>query len=441
MIDKNNIQITDILFSDIVDSPMHCILVKVKTNVGIEGYGEVRDGASRAYLQVLRSRLIGKNPLEVEKIFRRVKQFGHHARQGGGVSGIEIALWDIVGKVYQIPIYQMLGGRFRSKIRVYCDTDIEGKNTGKAMGEALRKRLEHGYTVLKMDLGIDLLWDVPNALSAPLGLLDEIKEAREYNPVARNLSKEERVQREKHFDVQNIAHPFTGIQITEVGLDYLENYVKEVRDIIGYDVPLAIDHLGHISVNECIRLGKRIEKYNIAWMEDAIPWTDIEGLRKLSSSIDIPVCTGEDIYLAENFLPLLENRVVNYIHPDILTTGGISETKKIADLAEKHNVAMAIHMAESPIACLAAAHVATAVQNFFALEFHSNDVPWWSQLVNLYEGGLINNGLIEVSDAPGLGIESLNDDVIAQHLHPDYPELWSTNVDWNTDYSNDRLWS
>ena len=125
--------------------------------------------------------------------------------------------------------------------------------------------------------------------------------------------------------------------------------------------------------------------------------------------------------------------------PDILTAGGILETKKIGDMAEEYGVQMNLHMAESPIACMAAVHVAAATRNFMSLELHSVDVPWWGDLVNpalRYDGGFIT-----VPDAPGLGIESLNEDLIQKHLHADFPEAWAPTDEWDKEWSNDRQWS
>ena len=153
----SDLRITDLRVADIVGAPMHCTLVKIYTNQGLVGYGEVRDGADRKFILALKSRLIGENPCNIDKLFRRIKQFGGHARQGGGVCGVEIALWDLAGKAYGVPIYQMLGGKFRDKIRIYCDTDVEGKHTGIDMGKALKARMDKGFTFLKMDLGIDLI--------------------------------------------------------------------------------------------------------------------------------------------------------------------------------------------------------------------------------------------------------------------------------------------
>ena len=439
----SELRITDMRVVDIVDAPMHCTILKIMTNQGITGYGEVRDGGSRNFALALKSRIIGENPCNIDKIFRRLKQFGGHARQGGGVCAIELALWDLAGKAYGIPVYQMLGGKFRDKIRCYADTDVEGKHTGKQMGEALKKRMEKGFTFLKMDLGIDLLYDEPGALSAPLGFVQELKEASEnYNPILRNVSMEERDKRNRWYDIQNIPHSFTGIQVTEHGYDLLEQYVKDVREVIGYEVPLAIDHFGHIGVESCIKLAKRIEKYNIAWMEDMIPWQLTNQYARLAKSTAVPICTGEDIYLKENFKPLLESGGVSVIHPDILTVGGVLELKKVGDMAQDYGVAMAIHMAETPISAMAAAHVSAATENFYVQEFLSVDVPWWNDLVKKgVKAPIVDNGYITVSDLPGFGIEELDDEVIQEHLHPDYPGIWLPTNEWDQDYSHDRCWS
>lgn len=442
----SELKITDIRFTDIVGAPFHSSLIKVYTNQGLVGFGEVRDGADKLFALMLKSRLLGENPCNVDKLFRRIKQFGHHGRQGGGVSGIELALWDLAGKAYQIPVYQMLGGKFRDKIRMYCDTDVDGKDTGLAMGEALKKRMEQGFTFLKMDLGIGQLMNEPGTLSAPLGFLEEMRERSRawYGRKQEKLNEEEyRWRRNRHYDIFNIAHPFTGIHVTEKGLDILEQYVADVRSVIGYEVPLAIDHFGHIGVEDCIKLGKRIDKFNLAWMEDMIPWQYTDQYVRLANAVTTPICTGEDIYLKENFRPLIESGGVSIIHPDILTTGGILETKKIGDMANEQGVGMAIHMAESPIACLAAAHVAAAVENFIALEYHSVGIDWWDDIIisSKLPKPLVQNGFITITDAPGLGIEDLNDEVLAQHLHPDIPGVWEPTDEWNNFHNNDRLWS
>jgi len=436
----SGLRITDIRFAAITGAPMDCILIKISTNQGIEGYGEVRDAASMTYAATLKSRLLGENPCDVDRLFRRIKQFGGPSRQAGGVSGLEVALWDLAGKAYGVPVYALLGGKFRDKVRIYCDTDVDGKPDGKAMGAALKARMEKGFTFLKMDLGINQIIHEEGTLSAPLGVLDAY---RRYSPDFHRHPKDaaERFATNRVYDLYNIAHPFTGIHVTEKGLELLESYVADVRSVIGFEVPLAVDHFGHICVEDCIKLARRVEKYNLAWLEDMIPWQYTDQYVRLSRASTTPICTGEDIYLKEGFRPLLEAGAVSVIHPDVLSTGGILETKKIGDLAQEHGVAMALHMAESPIACLAAAHVAAATENFLALEYHSVDVPWWDDLVAGPAKPIVDRGWITPSDAPGLGIDSLVDDVIRAHAHPADPALWAPTDRWDGEWSHDRTWS
>ena len=168
-------------------------------------------------------------------------------------------------------MYQLLGGKFRDKVRVYCDTDVDGRHTGHDMGLALKKRMEMGFAFLKMDLGIGLLLDEPGTINAPLGFIDDMKK---YAPHILNVQggsvTADMVKAQKSYSIVTTAHPFTGIHLTEKGLCYLENYVKEVREVIGYEVPLAIDHFGHVCVEDCIRFARRMEPYNLAWLEDMV---------------------------------------------------------------------------------------------------------------------------------------------------------------------------
>ncbi|MDX9979847.1 MAG: mandelate racemase/muconate lactonizing enzyme family protein [Lentisphaeria bacterium] len=438
-IDIRNLKITDLRFADIDGAPKRCTLLKLYTNQGLVGYGEVRDASSRTYAAMLKSRIIGENPCNVEKIFRRIKQFGGHSRQGGGVSGLEVACWDLAGKAWGVPVWQLLGGRFRDRIRIYCDTDSEGG--GRDMGKALKERMAQGFTYLKMDLGIELLMGQPGCLSAPLGFLEKMREYKKTVFSTPHGSIDPRAMRGEAFDLFNTAHPFTGIHITEQGLDFLEQYMAEVRAEIGYEVPLAIDHIGHVPLEDCIKLARRLERFNLGWMEDPVPWQMTDQYVRLAQSTTTPIGTGEDIYLKENFLPLFRSGALAVIHPDVLSTGGIMETKKIGDLAEDHGVAMALHMAESPIACMAAVHVAAATRNFTALEVHSVDVPWWDSLVNGLPKPLVDRGYIQVPDAPGLGIESLNEQLIAEKLHADFPVAWDSTESWDKEWANDRQWS
>jgi len=435
-INPAELKITDMRFADIDGAPKRCTLLKLYTNQGIVGFGEVRDASSRTYAAMLKSRILGENPCNVEKIFRRIKQFGGHSRQAGGVCAVEVACWDIAGKAWGVPVWQLLGGKFRDKIRCYCDTDSEG--SGRDMGRALKERMKRGFTFLKMDLGIELLMNVPGALCAPLGFLETMKEYKQVFKTPHG-SINPSAMRGAAYDLFNTAHPFTGIHLTEKGLDFLENYMAEVRAEVGYEVPIAIDHLGHIPPEDCIKLARRLEKYNLSWMEDAVPWQMTDQWVRLHEATTVPLGTGEDMYLKESFRPLFESGALAVVHPDVLTAGGILETKKIGDMAEEYGVQMNLHMAESPVGCLAAVHVAAATRNFMSLELHSVDVPWWGELVTpalKYDGGFI-----DVPNAPGLGIEALNEELIKEKLHPDFPEAWAPTDEWDREWSNDRQWS
>ncbi|MFA6845029.1 MAG: mandelate racemase/muconate lactonizing enzyme family protein [Sphaerochaetaceae bacterium] len=441
-INPRTLKITDMRFVDIDGAPKRSTILKIMTNQGLEGYGEVRDASSKTYALMLKSRILGENPCDVDRIFRKLKQFGGPSRQAGGVCGIEIALWDLCGKAWGVPLYQLLGGKFRDKVRVYCDTDVDGKHTGHAMGLELKKRMDMGFTILKMDLGIGLLMDEPGCITAPLGFLDDMKHyAGHIVNVQDGSVTADMVRQQESYQIVTTPHPMTGMQITEKGLDVLEEYVRQVREVIGYEVPIAIDHFGHVCVESCIRFLKRMEKYNLAWAEDMVPWMYTDQYVRMRNSTSVPICTGEDLYLKEQFETLMKAGGVSIIHPDILSCGGALELKKIGNLAGQYGVAVAIHMAESPIACMAAVHVAAAMQYVLAIEFHSVKIPWWQDMVNGLPKPFIKEGFIEVPDTPGLGIESLNEEVLKAHINPEISGMWEETSAWDKEFSNDRIWS
>jgi len=406
----SDLRITDLRVAVVSRAPMTSPIIRIDTNQGIYGLGEVRDGASKNYALMLKSRIMNENPCNVDKIFRKIKQFGGHSRQAGGVCGVEMALWDLAGKAYNVPVYQMLGGKFRDKIRCYADTPQV--RDPKVFGARMKERREQGFTWLKMDLGVELVANVPGAVTMPLGT---------------NLAYG-----------NNTQHMFTGMEVTDKGIELMANYVAQVREGAGMDVPLSADHFGHIGVNSCIRLGKALAKYNLSWLEDMIPWQYPELLKKISDAVDIPLATGEDIYLKEPFIDLCRSHSVDIIQPDLATSGGILETKKIGDAAQEFGVPMALHMAGTPIACMASVHCAAATENFLVMENHSVDIPWWSDLVEGVEKPVLNKGFVTVPTGPGLGI-TLNEAVVKQHLGE--PGYFEPTPDWTRDRSNDRLWS
>jgi L-alanine-DL-glutamate epimerase-like enolase superfamily enzyme len=408
----SDLKITDMRVATVVGAPMRCPILRIDTNQGVYGLGEVRDGASKNYALMLKRVILNENPCNVDKIFRKIKQFGGHARQGGGVCGVEMALWDIAGKVYNVPAYQMLGGKFRDKVRCYADTDQS--RDPKVFASRLKARVdEKGFTFLKMDLGVGLVEHQPGVLTRPLGASSR--------------------------DFGMVQHQFTGMELTPRGVDAMADYVAQVREVLGMEVPLAADHFGHIGVNSCIRLGRALEKYNMAWLEDMIPWEYTAQLKEIKDSIDIPLLTGEDIYLKEPFEVLCRAGAVDMIHPDLATSGGLLETKKIGDMAQSYGIPMAMHFAGTPISFMANVHCAAATENFIALEHHSVDVPWWEDMVE-GEKPLFSKGFANLPSKPGLGV-TLNEDVVKQHLDPNDKGYFLPTPEWDKDRVNDRLWS
>jgi L-alanine-DL-glutamate epimerase-like enolase superfamily enzyme len=401
-------------------------IIKIDTNQGIYGLGEVRDAADPRYALMLKSRILGLNPCNVEMIFKIIKQFGGPARQGGGVCGVEMALWDLCGKAYGVPAWQLLGGRYRDKIRMYADTP-ESKSPEEQLRLIKYRTGEQGYTWLKMDLSIGELVNIPGTIVNQNFWLNN-----------ENLSQWEG----GHTSYSNTKHPFTQIQITDKGLEELAKIADHVRSMVGYEIPISTDHFGHFDLNNGIRLGRALEKYRLAWMEDIVPWQSTDQWKTITEALETPTCTGEDVFLLKDFKPLIDTHAVDIIHPDLATSGGLLETKKIGDYAEENGIAMAMHQAGTPVSFMANVHCAAATQNFLALEHHSVDLPWWENLVKMTGSQpIISKGFAPVPlDSPGLGID-LNEDEIRKHLHPKANGYFLPTPEWDERRSHDRLWS
>jgi len=415
----SDLKITDMRIASVGQANWRWPIIKLSTNQGLVGLGEVRDGASARYALLLKSRLLGENPTDIDRLFRKIKQFGGHGRLGGGVCGVEMALCDLAGKAFGVPAYMLAGGKYRDKIKVYADTP--SLKDPEEMGKALKGRMDRGFEFLKMDIGA---W---------------IAEPHEGGVVNKSTMQES----------ANIMHPFTGIQVSDYGISKMQEYVEVVRSIIGYEVPLASDHFGHMGVENCIRIGKALDQFTLAWYEDMIPWQFVDQWKQLKEAVDTPVATGEDIYLKAGFEPLVEARAISVAHPDLATSGGILETKRIADYCYEAGISVALHQAGSPVVAMANVHCAAAIDNFVALEMHSVDNPWWDDIVDVIgqDGPMIQDGFIKLPDAPGLGIE-LNEEAVEEHLNKEptrfsvYPEgLFEPTDDWDNLDAHDRPWS
>ena len=377
-------------------------LVRVETDRGIVGLGEAHWGAGvRDSVHFLRKYLIGEDARDVDRLWRKMYRVTSGSPWAGAVlcaaNGIEMALLDAVGKLYQVPMYQLLGGRYRDRVRIYADchagreggAGAEGADTAdeasgnwhtaydphadyRAAGYANRARsvLAAGYTALKFDL------DVPTPLQA--------------DPHNRTISG---------------PH-----------LEYMVELAKTVREVVGPDVDLAFDCHAAYNVGDATRLAKALEPYRLWWLEDPLPPENVEALARVRSATSTPICTGENLYLRDPFARLLAAGGADIIEPDLPRSAGMLEFKRICDLADSYYVPVAPHNVGSPVATIACVHMGAAVPNFLAVEFHAIDVDWWSSIVT-GDAAHIENGYLPVPEGAGLGIE-LDEDVVKAHLVP-----------------------
>lgn len=415
----SDLRITDMRIAEITGVAFRTPIIRIYTNQGIVGHGDVRDGGAKEYALILKHLLLGENPTHVERLFKKIKQFGHHARQAGGVCGVEMALWDLAGKAYGVPVHMMLGGKYRDRVRLYADTTTS--RDPQEFARRLKARVDQGYTSLKMDVGIGLLRGIEGTVVNPPWA--------DFNPWQYD-----------HRRQSYIQHPFTNTQITDKGVDRLMEYIAAAREAVGWEVPIGVDHWGHIGVEECIRLNQAAEPYRLAYSEDSIPWFYYDDWKRITESSTTPTLTGEDIYLLEGgFDELIDRRAVNMVHPDPNSSGGILETKKIGDYASKHGIQMMHHHAAGPVSFMGCVHSAAATENFYCLEHHAVDSEDWENLVTGIEKPLVQNGYVKVPDTPGLGVE-LNDEVVRKYLVPG-TELFGPTDEWNEIRSHHRLWS
>ncbi len=412
-------------------------IIRIDTNQGIYGIGDIRDGSDQRLALFLKSKIVGLNPCNVEMIFKVIKQFGYHGRQGCGVSAVEMACWDLCGKALGVPVWQLLGGRYRDKVRLYADTP-ESRDP-KMQIEMLKKRLtEQGFTWLKMDLGIHQISNKEQGVV-------NYKYWEQNGGGINNWYMGRSYANGGYLDYWKLDHPFTQVQVTDKGLEEIVKTVEDVRNVVGTEIPLSVDHFGHIDMNQIIRIGRAVEKYRLAWLEDCVSWYYTDQLKSIKDALETPICTGEDIYMLGGMLggfkKLIDAQAVDIIHPDLVSAGGILETKKIGDYAEEAGIAMALHANSTPVAFMANVHCAAATENFLALEHHNADNPWWEGLVKMTGSQpMITKGFANVPlDAPGLGIE-LNDENLKARMTKGAVYFDAT-PEWdNPGRTYDKLW-
>jgi L-alanine-DL-glutamate epimerase-like enolase superfamily enzyme len=379
----SDLKITDIR-ACLVAANFDYPIIRIDTNQGVYGLGECFAGSTMAAALVLKAHLIGKNPLDIEGILgnygrgRGIRGSAGHDFWNTGYGAVDLALHDIAGKVYGVPAWRLLGNKIRDRILIYCDT--VGSTDAKIYAQQMLARKKLGFKFFKMDLYTHMVADRPGAVM-PSGLA------------------------------------------TQKGLDYLCEYIKAVKDAIGWEAPLAADHFGNMNATDAIRYAKAFEPYNMAWAEDLLDWRDWRGYKRIREASSTKLLTGELAFgLEEGFLNLLDNDAIDLIQPDIIASGGLREIKRIGDYAHTKGVQVVIHQPGSPIGQIAAAHLASTLRNFLVCETHAVDEPWWNDLVTGLPKPTVNNGYVAVPDAPGLGLE-LNEPVLKEHLR--YPEYFA----------------
>ena len=404
----SDLRITDMRLA-VVASNYDYPILKIETNQGIYGLGEVRDAGHAENALQFKNMLVGQNPCNVDMIFNAIRRFGNWGREGGGVSGIEIALWDLVGKVYGVPCYQFFGGKYRDRVRLYGDTPAPDVPTPEGYAAAVRERKQLGLTFIKFDIR-------PRLFERAKGGLVGQPTKYEYE-----LGQQWRA-------------PGTGrgAKLSERGIEAAIEIVTAVREAAGPEISLCTDHFGHgyLTPDEAIRLGQALERFNLAWLEDPVQWFDIPAHKKVSDALLTPIAAGEELFLWSGFREAIETRAFDILHPDLLTSGGMLETKRIADHGERYGIPTALHCAGSPIGFMANVHCAAAIGSLVSVEHHGLDLPFWHSLVTGLDDDYMSEGYVTVPDKPGLGVD-LNLEAIEANLRTPGTAFLPTNG-WNT---------
>jgi galactonate dehydratase len=364
---------------------MH-LWVKVETDEGISGLGECVHGGVQAIaiIHTLRPKLIGRDPFAIDAIFEELRR--RHVFDGGfagalitALTGIEIALWDLKGKALNTPICELLGGKFRDKIRVYADCQVEPSMDFGEIKRVVDGVLERGFTALKIDVDI----------GAYTG------DRRRGGGVAKD--------------------PF-NYTADEWEHERMVQLVEMVTSAAGKDCAVAADVHTRLDVSSAIRLVKDLERFHLLWLEEPVPPENVAAMREVKRATSTPICAGENLYLRQGFRDLIEQQAVDIIMPDIPKCGGLSECRKIANLAEIYYMPFAPHNVSSPIGTMASAHVCASVPNFLVLEFHWLHRNYWTTIIAEKED-IIQDGYITLSGRPGIGLE-LDEVVAREHQYP-----------------------
>jgi galactonate dehydratase len=379
----SNLKITDVKCAYIRGG--HSLFVKVFSNQDIIGHGEAVDATPGTYhlVQMLGRRIKDQNPLNMHRIFEGMRRRGFFEGAQSGMyvavmTAIETALWDLAGKALEVPVYQLLGGKYRDNIRVYMDTALYQSNlpTPEDFANSAREAVELGMTAVKFDL-------------------DQFNDPDKYD-----------------------AYNWTA---SPGEIQRMYDQVAAARDAVGPKIDICCDMHGRYDLTTGKRVAKELEPLKLMWLEEPIPAENVDAYKYITQSTTTPICTGENVYLAHGFRPLLEDNAVDIIMPDLQKAGGLGEAQRIANLASLYYVPFAPHMVASYLGAMASSHVCAAVPNFMILEwqiyFHTN--PMYKEIVT-YEGEMVVDGFIPLSEKPGIGVE-INDEGLKKYADEGMP--------------------
>jgi len=364
------------------------LFVKISTNQDIVGYGEGVDAVGGTYylVQRLGRQLIGRSPLTPNAIF---EQFRKGAFFGGAQSGMYVAvlsafdaaLWDLCGKALSLPIYQLLGGKFRDKVRVYCDTQLYSVRNPKPedFAKVARTAVDRGYNAIKFDL-------------------DEANDPNKYDRWNWTAS------------------------LAEVERMY--DSIAAVRKEVGPHIDICCDMHGRYDAPTGRKVAKVMEPLNLMWLEEPVPADNVDVYKTITQETSTPICGGENFYLTYGYTRLLSEGAVDIIMPDLQKCGGLGEGQRIASLANAYYTPFSPHMVGSFLGAMASAHVCAAVPNFHILEWQSqfDTEPRWKEIVK-YEGSdkpFIEKGFLTVSNKPGIGVD-INEEGLKKYATPGVP--------------------
>ena len=377
------VKITDLKCAIIGRNPV----VRIVTYQGISGYGQAE--SAKPYLKPMvlfyKSYLLGEDATDVNRVMMKIRRMGAFKPWGSAVSAIEIALWDIAGQAAGVPVYKLLGGKVRDRVRAY-NGGVRFPMTGQtpqdyAENMAKMKEAKEGFTLIKQAVGFHnpaMMRAIPN------GWYDEPRSGP--------------------------PHADRGM-LTERGLKEIIARVEAMKKVLGDEIGLALDCGPGWMLKDAITFARTLEPLHVTWIEDILtgdytPYPNAELFRELTQSTSLPIHTGEQIYLRENFKDLIEKQAVNVIGPDPEDVGGIAELKWIAEYADLHGILVAPHgIFDGLIGLAAHVHMAAALpQNYIAFEYPVGQPEWWYEIVEGLPEPIMKQGFIDVWDKPGLGV-------------------------------------